>query len=48
MDIHTLEKTYLGHDGIFVNEEEYSEFVRTEIVVNAVTHRDYGIKVLCR
>ena len=25
-------------------EEEYSEFVRTEIVVNAATHRDYGIK----
>ena len=38
------EKTYLGQDGIFVSEEEYSEFVRTEIVVNAVTHRDYGIK----
>ena len=38
------EKTYLGHDGIFVTEEEYSEFVRTEIIVNAVTHRDYGIK----
>jgi len=38
------EKTYLGHDGVFVTEEEYSEFVRTEIVVNAVTHRDYGIK----
>lgn len=42
--IQMKEKTYLGHDGIFVNEEEYSEFVRTEIVVNAVTHRDYGIK----
>ncbi|MDO4284591.1 MAG: ATP-binding protein [Eubacteriales bacterium] len=38
------EKTYLGNDGIFVTEEEYSEFVRTEIVVNAATHRDYGIK----
>lgn len=38
------EKTYLGHDGIFITEEEYSEFVRTEIVVNAVTHRDYSIK----
>ena len=38
------EKTYLGHDGIFVTEEEYSEFVRTEIVVNAAAHRDYGIK----
>ena len=38
------EKTYLGHDGVFITEEEYSEFVRTEIVVNAATHRDYGIK----
>ena len=33
-----------GHDGIFLTEEEYREFVRTEIVVNAATHRDYGIK----
>ncbi|MBQ9232880.1 MAG: putative DNA binding domain-containing protein [Lachnospiraceae bacterium] len=38
------EKTYLGHDGIFITEEEYSEFVRTEVVVNAAVHRDYGIK----
>lgn len=42
--IQMKEKTYLGHDGIFVTEEEYSEFVRTEIVVNAVTHRDYAIR----
>lgn len=42
--IQMKEKTYLGHDGIFVTEEEYSEFVRTEIVVNAATHRDYRIK----
>ena len=42
--IQMKEKTYLGHNGIFVTEEEYSEFVRTEIVVNAVTHRDYAIK----
>lgn len=42
--IQMKEKTYLGHEGIFVTEEEYIEFVRTEIVVNAVTHRDYGIK----
>ena len=42
--IQMKEKTYLGHDGIFVTEEEYGEFVRTEIVVNAATHRDYGIK----
>ena len=38
------EKTYLGRDGIFVTEEEYREFVRTEIVVNAATHRDYSIR----
>ena len=38
------EKTYLGGDGVFVTEEEYGEFVRTEIVVNAVAHRDYGIR----
>lgn len=42
--IQMKEKTYLGHDGIFVTEKEYSKFVRTEIVVNAATHRDYGIK----
>ena len=42
--IQMKEKTYLGHDGIFITEEEYGEFVRTEIVVNAITHRDYGIK----
>ena len=42
--IQMKEKTYLGHDGIFVTEEEYGEFVRTDIVVNAVAHRDYGIK----
>ena len=42
--IQMKEKTYLGHDGIFVTEEEYNEFIRTEIVVNAATHRDYGIK----
>ena len=38
------EKTYLGKDGVFVTDEEYNEFVRTEIVVNAATHRDYGIR----
>ena len=42
--IQMKEKTYLGKDGIFVTKEEYSEFVRTEIVVNAATHRDYAIK----
>ena len=43
--IQIKEKTYPGHGGIFVTGEEYQEFVRTEIVVNAVAHRDYGIKV---
>ena len=38
------EKTYLDHDGIFITEEEYGEFVRTELIVNAAAHRDYGIK----
>ena len=42
--IQMKEKTYLSHDGIFVTKEEYSEFVRTEIVVNAATHRDYAIR----
>ena len=42
--IQMKEKTCPGHDGIFVTREEYQEFVRTEIVVNAVAHRDYGIK----
>lgn len=38
------EKTYLGKDGRFLTEEEYGEFVRTELIVNAVAHRDYSIK----
>ena len=42
--IQMKEKTYPGHGGIFVTREEYQEFVRTEMVVNAVAHRDYGIK----
>ena len=42
--IQMKEKTCPGHGGIFVTGEEYQEFVRTEIVVNAVAHRDYGIK----
>jgi ATP-dependent DNA helicase RecG len=42
--IQMKEKTYLGNEGVFVTEEEYGEFVRTEIVVNAAVHRDYAIK----
>ena len=41
--IQMKERTYLGKDAVFVTEEEYGEFVRTEIVVNAATHRDYAI-----
>ena len=39
----TRERTYLGDDGRFVNEEEYPKFVQQEIIVNAVTHRSYNI-----
>lgn len=38
------ERTYLTSGGIFTTELEYPEFVRTELVVNAVTHRDYTIR----
>lgn len=37
------EHTYLGTDGRFVTKSEYPEFVFTELIVNAVTHRDYAI-----
>ena len=43
-DTQIKEKTYLGEDGLFVTEEEYPKFVRQEIIVNAVTHRDYSIR----
>jgi ATP-dependent DNA helicase RecG len=29
---------------LFVTEEEYPKFVRQEIIVNAITHRDYSIR----
>ncbi len=38
------ERTYLTSGGIFTTKPEYPEFVRTELVVNAVTHRDYSIR----
>ncbi len=38
------ERTYLTSGGVFTTEPEYPEFVRTELVVNAVTHRDYSIR----
>lgn len=44
LDTQIKEKTYLGQDGTFVTEEEYPKFVRQEIIVNAITHRDYSIK----
>ena len=34
---------YLGKDGLFVMEEENPKFVQQEIIVNAITHRDYSI-----
>ena len=38
------EHTYLGKGGLFVTDSQYPEFVRQEIIVNAVAHRDYSIK----
>lgn len=38
------EHTYLGADARFVTEPEYPEFVWKEIIINAITHRDYSIK----
>lgn len=37
------ERTYLGPDARFVTEPEYPEFCWTELIVNAVAHRDYSI-----
>jgi len=44
LDTQTKEKTYLGREGRFVTEAEYPKFVRQEMIVNAVTHRDYSIR----
>lgn len=38
------ERTFLAKGGQFVTIPEYPEFVRQEILVNSVTHRDYSIK----
>lgn len=43
LDTEVKEKTYLGPDGTFVTDEEYSKFVRQELIVNDVTHRAYSI-----
>ena len=37
------EHTYLGQDGRFRTDEQYPEFCWTEIIVNAICHRDYSI-----
>lgn len=37
------EHTYLGPHALFVTEPEYPEFCWTELIVNAVAHRDYSI-----
>lgn len=44
LDTQIKEKTYLGKEGRFITEEEYPKFVRQEIIVNAITHRDYSIR----
>lgn len=38
------ERTFLGQDGKFVTIPEYPEFAWKELIVNAITHRDYSIK----
>lgn len=38
------EHTYLAKGGKFVTKPQYPEFVRQEVIVNAVAHRDYSIK----
>lgn len=43
LDTQIKEKMYLGSDGRFVTEEEYPKFVRQEIIVNVVAHRDFNI-----
>lgn len=35
--------TFLGKDGKFVTIPEYPEFVWKELIINAITHRDYNI-----
>lgn len=37
------EHTYLGADARFVTKAEYPEFVWKELIINAITHRDYSI-----
>ncbi len=37
------ERSFLGKDGLFVTVPEYPEFCYKELIVNAVTHRDYSI-----
>ncbi len=37
------EHTFLGQDGRFVTIPEYPEFCWTELLVNAIAHRDYSI-----
>lgn len=37
------ERTFLGKDGKFITIPEYPKFCWKELIVNAVTHRDYSI-----
>lgn len=37
------ERTYLASNALFVTKPEYPEFCWTELIVNAVAHRDYSI-----
>lgn len=37
------ERSFLGTDGLFVTIPEFPEFCWTELIVNAIGHRDYSI-----
>lgn len=44
LDTQIKKPSYLNSDGTFTQTEEYPKFVRQELIVNAVTHRDYNIQ----
>ena len=43
VDTQIKEYTYLGEDALFVTIPQYPPFCWTELIVNAVVHRDYSI-----
>ena len=43
VDTQIKEYTYLGEDALFVTIPQYPPFCWTELIVNAMAHRDYSI-----